>query len=129
MVRMSLPHKRMSVRCEALNPDCLVSVSADSETGVLGHCRISCRGIYAEEDKVMLVKRVSKWSGKHHVLPIHVTQDQLDSWRSGALVQDAMPNLRPIEREFIATGITESELIQVYRDGSRESAILTPAEG
>ena len=33
----------------------------------------------------------------------------LAEWKSGALIQDAFPNLTRAEREFIMTGITTSE--------------------
>lgn len=34
-----------------------------------------------------------------------VTDEQLDAWQKGALIQDAMPQLDPDEREFVLTGI------------------------
>jgi hypothetical protein len=54
----------------------------------------------------MLIERVCPFSGeiKHQDIP--VTQEQLDAWRSGMLIQNAMPNLSADEREFIMTGIT-----------------------
>lgn len=54
----------------------------------------------------MLIERNCPLSGEVKQLDIPVTQDQLDAWRSGVLIQDAMPNLSPDEREFILTGIT-----------------------
>jgi hypothetical protein len=42
-------------------------------------------------------------------MEIDVSQDQLDAWLNGALIQNAMPNLNADEREFIMTGITPNE--------------------
>jgi hypothetical protein len=54
----------------------------------------------------MIIERICPLSGeiKHQDIP--VTQEQLDAWRSGALIQNAMPQLSADEREFIMTGIT-----------------------
>jgi len=57
----------------------------------------------------MLITRISPFSGNTISLDIPVTQAQLDAWRDGALIQDAMPNLSADEREFIKTGITAQE--------------------
>jgi hypothetical protein len=54
----------------------------------------------------MLIERICPLSGEVKQLDIAVTQDQFDAWRSGALIQNAMPNLSADEREFILTGIT-----------------------
>ena len=34
-----------------------------------------------------------------------VTQDQIDEWLGGELIQNVMPHLSPDEREFLMTGI------------------------
>lgn len=57
----------------------------------------------------MLITKVSMFSGVAHTLDIPVTQEQLDDWRGGKLIQDAMPNLSPDEREFLMTGLTSDE--------------------
>lgn len=57
----------------------------------------------------MLVTRKSPFTGKEHTLEIPVTQSQLDKWQSGELIQVAMPDLTPSQREFVKTGITEDE--------------------
>ena len=57
----------------------------------------------------MLITKVSMFSGVAHTLDIPVTQEQLDDWRGGKLIQDAMPNLSPDEREFLMTGTTRDE--------------------
>lgn len=57
----------------------------------------------------MLIIRTSPFSGKTNSMEIEVTQEQISSWENGTLIQDAMPNLTPDEREFIKTGITREE--------------------
>jgi hypothetical protein len=42
-------------------------------------------------------------------MEIDVTEEQLDEWKYGILIQRAMPHLTPGEREFIMTGITPEE--------------------
>ena len=57
----------------------------------------------------MIISRVSLLTGVTHTRDIPVTREQLIDWDRGALIQDAMPNLTPDEREFIETGITNEE--------------------
>jgi len=57
----------------------------------------------------MYITRTSMFSGKTRTLEISVTQEQLDAWNSGVLIQEAMPHLSEDEREFIMTGITAEE--------------------
>jgi hypothetical protein len=57
----------------------------------------------------MLITRTSPFSGNTNSMEIEVTQEQLSSWESGVLIQNAMPNLSADEREFIMTGITPEE--------------------
>ncbi len=57
----------------------------------------------------MLITRTSPFSGNTNSMEIEVTQEQLSSWESGTLIQNAMPNLSADEREFIKTGITPEE--------------------
>jgi len=57
----------------------------------------------------MKITKTSPFSGNTNVMEIDVTQEQLSSWESGVLIQNAMPNLSADEREFIMTGITPEE--------------------
>jgi hypothetical protein len=57
----------------------------------------------------MIIRRNSSLTGKIHEMEIPVTEDQMNLWRSGVPIQNAMPNLTPGQREFIKTGITEQE--------------------
>lgn len=57
----------------------------------------------------MIITRTSPMTGRINKMDINVTEDQIKKWKSGALIQNVMPNLSPSEREFIMTGITENE--------------------
>ena len=57
----------------------------------------------------MLITKVSQLTGHRHSREIDITDEQLDNWQRGALIQDAMPDLSPDDREFITTGITPKE--------------------
>jgi hypothetical protein len=62
----------------------------------------------------MLITRTSRVSGKIRTLDIPVTQEQLDAWYNGELIQKAMPNLTASQREFIKTGITDEEWDEMF---------------
>lgn len=57
----------------------------------------------------MEVTRRSKMTGKIRTREIPITNEQLASWKSGTLIQIAMPELSPDDREFLMTGITPEE--------------------
>lgn len=57
----------------------------------------------------MLITRTSKVSGIERTIDLPITQDQLENWYNGMLVQDAFPNLTNSQREFILSGITDEE--------------------
>lgn len=57
----------------------------------------------------MIIIRTSPFSRAENAKEIAVTQEQLDAWEGGELIQHAMPDLTAAEREFIKTGITEEE--------------------
>jgi hypothetical protein len=48
-------------------------------------------------------------SGVTRSRDIDVTEEEYNRWRSGMLIQRAMPHLSDVDREFIMTGITEEE--------------------
>lgn len=56
-------------------------------------------------------------SGETHTMDIPVTQEQLDLWHNGTLIQNAMPNLTPDQRAFIKTGITPDEWARIFGEG------------
>jgi hypothetical protein len=59
--------------------------------------------------KTMQFIRKSMLSGVTRSRDIDVTEEEYDRWRSGMLIQRAMPHLSDVDREFIMTGITEEE--------------------
>ena len=68
----------------------------------------------------MKVTMTSIMSGKVNTLDLPITQDQIDMWDQGYLIQDAMPDLTPDEREFLMTGITPSEWAEVFTEENEE---------
>jgi hypothetical protein len=65
---------------------------------------------------MMMVTRKSMMSGEVRTLNLDVTNQQLQRWRAGELIQNVMPKLTPSEREFIITGVTDEE----WEDSMRE---------
>ena len=57
----------------------------------------------------MQITKISAFTGVEHTLDIPVTPAQLNAWRNGTLIQIAMPNLTPDQREFLMTGVTAEE--------------------
>jgi hypothetical protein len=68
----------------------------------------------------MLISKISDMSNKMHTMDIDVTDEQLQDWREGTAIQEAMPNLTPDEREFIKTGITPKEWEEMFGDAGDE---------
>lgn len=62
----------------------------------------------------MLVRRCSILTGKVHARELDVTEEQLDAWHNGALIQDVMPHLSNSDREFLINGITEEEWASAF---------------
>jgi hypothetical protein len=59
----------------------------------------------------MKVRRKSSLTGVVREMDIDVTDGQLALWYAGMLIQDAMPDLTPDEREFFLTGVTAEEWV------------------
>ena len=57
----------------------------------------------------MIITKVSMLSNIERSLELDVTAQEINAWRSGMLIQDAMPRLNEHEREFIISGITQEE--------------------
>lgn len=58
---------------------------------------------------MMEIRRTSGLTGKTRTRKLDVTPDQLNNWKAGMHIQDAMPTLSVSDREFIQTGITQKE--------------------
>jgi|TARA_R100001530_G_C4260611_1_gene140360 hypothetical protein len=64
----------------------------------------------------MIVTRKSLITGNVSTMSLDITQGQIDMYYEGALVQDAFPDLTPIEREFLLSGITQEEWEETFND-------------
>jgi len=62
----------------------------------------------------MLITRTSFHSGIKRTMDLPVTDSQLRAYDRGALLQEAFPNLDADQREFIKTGITKEEWVDIY---------------
>ena len=62
----------------------------------------------------MLIKKKSGLTGNTSTMDIAVTAVQIAAWQGGELIQNAMPNVSPNEREFIKSGITPAEWASVF---------------
>jgi|TARA_R110000765_G_scaffold80688_1_gene158141 hypothetical protein len=51
---------------------------------------------------------------------IDTTDAALAAWQGGMLIQDAMPNLSAAEREFIKTGLTPRDWLDMFKDDFEE---------
>ena len=54
----------------------------------------------------MQITKQCMLTGDTNTMEIDVTQDQLDAWKNGMLIQDAMPDLTADHREFLISGTT-----------------------
>ena len=57
----------------------------------------------------MKITKISSFTGVEHTLDLPCTQEQIDRWQGGELIQDAMPQMTPDQREFLITGCTAEE--------------------
>ena len=57
----------------------------------------------------MKITRTSMLTGKTHTKDLPVTQEQLDAYNAGGLLQGCFAHLSADDREFIKTGITAEE--------------------
>jgi len=64
----------------------------------------------------MLITRTSSITGKVHQMEIPVTEEQMEAYNKGELLQRAFPNLTAEQREFIFSGITPEEWDSVFTD-------------
>lgn len=64
----------------------------------------------------MIIERMCPIENVWNQMEIAVTQQQIDSWMAGELIQNAMPNLTPDQREFIKTGITPETWEKLFKD-------------
>lgn len=65
----------------------------------------------------MIVRRKSSITGIIHTRDIPVNPEDLIAWERGlGAIQDLMPYLNTVDREFILSGITEEEWNNIFNE-------------
>ena len=67
----------------------------------------------------MKITRTSVFTGVERTLDLPITEGQYTAWKGGTLIQEAMPDLSPDDREFVMTGVTSEEWSAEFGNGSR----------
>lgn len=62
----------------------------------------------------MIVENISIVSGKTYQMDLPVTDEQIKEWVGGKLIQNVMPQLNAIQREFLISGMNEEEQIKFF---------------
>ena len=70
----------------------------------------------------MKVTRTSFYSGITRTLDLDITEAQVQAYQDGAMIQVAFPNLSDADREFILTGVTGEEWIEMFGEISEDEA-------
>lgn len=70
----------------------------------------------------MIITRTSAITGVTHSIDLPVTEEQVMEYNRGALLQNAFPNLSAGDREFIKSGVTDSEWKDIFGTGEEDEA-------
>ena len=70
----------------------------------------------------MKVTRTSFYSGITRTLDLDITEAQVQAYQDGAMIQIAFPHLSDADREFILTGVTGEEWIEMFGEISEDEA-------
>jgi hypothetical protein len=62
----------------------------------------------------MQITRKSTLTGLTHEMNLPITQQEIDRWQGGELIQDVFPYLSDDQREFLKTGITAEEWEEAF---------------
>lgn len=63
----------------------------------------------------MLLSRISDYSGERTERELNITEAQIQLYKENKIaIQNVFPNLSPGDREFIKTGMTESEWDEIF---------------
>jgi hypothetical protein len=62
----------------------------------------------------MLIKRISPRTKQENEMDLPITQEQLNAYGRGVLLQNAFPNLTPDQREFFQTGLTAEDWAAIF---------------
>ena len=65
---------------------------------------------------MMLITKQSVMTGEKNTMLLPVTNEQIDRWQSGELIQNVFPHLTPSERELLISGVTPEEWDVVKED-------------
>lgn len=71
----------------------------------------------------MIVTKKNIFTGVERSLDLDVTQDQLNRWNSGELIQKVFPHLSIDEREFLMTGIIGEEWNELVEELVRDEFV------
>ena len=71
---------------------------------------------------MITIAKLSPVTWEENYMTLDVTQEQLDAWQGGVLIQDAMPNLSDDEREFLMTGILPDEWDRLFPEEEEEDS-------
>ena len=71
----------------------------------------------------MIVTRKNIFTGRSRSLDLDVTQEQLNRWNNGELIQKVFPHLSIDEREFLMTGIIGEEWNELMEDEVRDEFV------
>jgi len=62
----------------------------------------------------MTIERKSIITGKTSSMELPVTNEMLNRWVKGELIQNVMPHLSPMQREFLISGMSEAEQTKFF---------------
>jgi len=71
----------------------------------------------------MIVTRKNIFTGQERSLNLDVTQEQLNRWKNGELIQNVFPHLSVDEREFLMTGIVGEEWNELTEELARDEFV------
>ena len=71
----------------------------------------------------MIVTRKNIFTGQSRSLNLDVTQEQLNRWKGGELIQKVFPHLSVDEREFLMTGIIGEEWNELTEELARDEFV------
>ena len=72
----------------------------------------------------MIIRRANIFTGRVRELELDVTQEQIERWQNGELIQNAMPHLSIDEREFLISGMLPEEWDAYISDGEPEEEVM-----
>ena len=71
----------------------------------------------------MIVTRKNIFTGRERSLDLDITQEQLERWNNGELIQNVFPHLSVDEREFLMTGIIGEEWNELTEELARDEFV------